>query len=100
MRCNFFNFFRECVVGFVDILLLFKNVFLERKIYFQESLVIDLLGVFYEVYDFFEDVRVFQKFVVYVNVSSKEIFELSFIVDYVVESIKYCVNRVINMNIL
>ena len=100
MRCNLLNPFRECVAGFVDTLSLFKNVLPERKTYSQESLVTDLLGVSYEAHDSLEDVRALQKLVAHVNVSSKEISESSFTVDYAVESTKYCVNRATNMNTL
>ena len=82
MRCNLLNPFRECVAGFVDTLPLFKNVLPERKTYSQESLVTDLLGVSYEAHDSLEDVRALQKLVAHVNVSSKEIYESSFTVDY------------------
>ena len=89
MRCNLLNHFRESVAGFVDTLSLFKNVLPERKTYSQESLVTDLLGVSYEAHDSLEDVRALQKLVAHVNVSSKEISESSFTVDYAVESTKY-----------
>ncbi|XP_068759819.1 uncharacterized protein [Montipora capricornis] len=56
-RCNLLNPFRVCVVGFVDTLLLFKNVLQERKTYSQESLVTDLLGVSYGAHDSLEDIR-------------------------------------------
>ena len=100
MRCNLLNPFRECVAGFVDTLLLFKIVPPERKTYSQESLVTDLLGVSYGAHDSLEDVRALQKLVSHVNVSSKEISESSFTVDYAVESTKYSVNRATNMHTL
>ena len=88
------------MAGFVDTLPLFKNVLPERKTYFQESLVTYLLDISYKAHDSFEDVRVVQKLVAHVNVSSKEISESSFTVDYAVESTEYCVNRATNMNTL
>ena len=100
MRCNLLNPFRECVAGFVDTLSLFKNVLPERKTYSQESLVTDLLGVSYEAHDSLADVRALQKLVAHVNVSSKEISESSFTVDYAVECTKYCVNRATNIHTL
>jgi len=100
MRCNLLDPFRECVAGFVDTLSLFKNVLPERKTYSQESLVTDLLGVSYGAHDSLEDVRALQKLVSHVNVSSKEISESSFTVNYAVESTEYCVNRATNMHTL
>lgn len=63
-------------------------------------MVADLLGVSYGAHDSLEDVRAIQKLVSHANVSSKEISESSFSVDYAVESTKYCVNRATNMHTL
>ena len=100
MRCNPLYPFRECLAGFVDTLSLFKNVLPERKTYSQESLVTDFLGISYGAHDSLEDVRALHKLVSHVNVSSKEISESSFTVDYAVESTKYCINRTSNMHTL
>lgn len=48
--------FLEVVVGFCDIFLVFKELFLERKFYSQENLVRDLFEFIYNVYNVLNDV--------------------------------------------
>ena len=58
-----FEFLSKLCVGFVDTLILFKEILPQREKYSQESLVSDLLGISYSAHDSLEDVRALQRLV-------------------------------------
>jgi len=98
--CDLMSSFQSCVVGVVDTLVLFKKILPQREKYSQESLVADLLGTCYRAHDSLEDVRALQQLVSYKEVNDDVIMESSFTMNYAINSMKYCINKAVNLQSL
>ena len=92
--------FQECVLGFIDTLALFKKVLPGRVSYSQESLVADLLGVFYVSHDSLEDVKALQRLVSCRGFDKNQLIESSFSTESAVQSTEYCVKKMVNLRTL
>ena len=99
-KCDLLNSFQSCVVGFVDTLILFKEILPQREKYLQESLVSDLLGISYSAHDSLEDVKALQRLVSYKEVNEKAIIRSSFTLNYVINRTKYCLSKAANIHSL
>ena len=89
--------FQECVLGFIDTLILFKKALPGRKKYSQERLVADLLGISYAAHNSLEDAKALQRLVSCQAFDKNQLIESSFSTEFAVQYIEYCERKKFNL---
>lgn len=88
LEADLFNELQSIVIGFIDTLPMFKQMFPERKSYKQEELVRDCLKKSYDAHNGLEDVKSLKDLLLHLKPPHSTLASHTFTVDFVCQSLE------------